>query len=91
MDAAKGGKSSRGKIAEIAREKRKELEREEYNNIIEIVQSGRTYEYVKFTAILAKMQKPFSCMMETSALDEISKILVSNKRENTNETGPAPK
>ena len=96
------------KLGEIAREKRKELEREEYNNIVEIFPSLRTYEYDEFSVMLEKMRKPFSCtiqgrdvkvtecdaaiMMEKSALDEISKMLVSNKRAaNANADGPAPK
>jgi hypothetical protein len=74
---------------------------------LEIIRSGRTYEYSEFTEMLAKMRKPFSCtvqgrdvkgteadaaiMMEKSALDEISKILVSNKRANANADGRAPK
>jgi hypothetical protein len=83
-------------LANIARERRRELDRSEYNNIQEIVRSGRTYEWQEFSDLLERMRKPFSCsvdgrdvtvteadaaiMMEKSALDGISKILVSNKR-----------
>jgi hypothetical protein len=95
------------KLGELAREKRKELEREEYNKLQQIILSGRTYEYSEFSEMLAKMRKPFSCtvqgrdvtvteadaaiMMEKSALEEISKILVSNKRANANTDGRGPK
>jgi hypothetical protein len=84
------------KLAEIARERRRESEKKEYKNIVEIFRSGRTYQYDEFKEMLEKMRKPFSCtiegrdvsvneadaaiMMEKLALDEISKILVSNKR-----------
>jgi hypothetical protein len=94
----KEARAQETKLAGIARNRRKELEREEYKNIIEIFASGRTYEFPEFEMMLAKMRKPFSCnidgrdvtvtesdaaiMMEKSALNEISEILVSTKKRN---------
>jgi hypothetical protein len=96
------------KLAEIARERRRVLERTEYNNILEIFRSKRTYEWEEFRDMLDRMRKPFSCniegrdgtgteadaaiRMEKSALDEISKILVSNKRiAGASDNAPAKK
>jgi hypothetical protein len=84
------------------------LERTEYNNILKIFHSKRTYEWEEFCDMLDRMWKPFSCniegrnvrvteadaaiMMEKSALDEISKILVSNKRiAGASDNAPAKK
>jgi hypothetical protein len=84
------------KLANIARERRRELEQEEYNNIVDIFESGCTYKWQEFRDLLDRMREPFSCSvdgrdvtvtkadaaitMKKSALDEISQILVSNKR-----------
>ena len=86
----------------IARDRRKELEREEYNNLLEIFRSGRTYEFPEFQLMLVRMRRPFSCnidgrdvtvtecnaaiMMEKSALNEISEILVSTKKRGNDAT-----
>jgi hypothetical protein len=102
----KEARAEETKLANIARERRRELEREEYKNIIDIFASGRTYEWEEFKDLLDRMRKPFSCsvdgrdvtvteadaaiMMEKSALDEISKILVSNKRTANDGTNKPP-
>jgi hypothetical protein len=103
----KEAREQESKLAAIARERREALEKEEYKKIIEIFASGRTYEWNEFQNLLERMRKPFSCsvngrdvtvtevdaaiMMEGSALEEIGKILVSNKRANDNTDGQAPK
>jgi hypothetical protein len=106
----KEARAQESKLAGIARNRRKELEREEYKNILEIFSSGRTYEFLEFQQMLAKMRKPFSCsidgrnvtvtecdaaiMMEKSALNEISEILVSTKKRRndaTDENNPTRK